>query len=300
MSTRYDRDDLAVIPGVGISLADFAKSIERDVMIQLRVGMPGEVVAWRKPVSAGNKSKPALVDVQPHFKFTLSIDTPEEVTDAERANGWETFVQDGGWVKQRALPVIRNVRVHYVGSAGLRGRGPLKAGEVGWLSFADRSLDKWTQTGGPVDPGFSQYHDLTDAIFVPGLRYGKIEVAIDDTKHVLGPDDGSAALEFDDVKAPDLPNVMLRTSGEELTLDAAASIKVGLGAVLAAMRQTDPVNPGNSMIAWALAVETAINTLALPAPPIFTPANSFVTTVATANSGNFGTCGTGSALVSIE
>jgi len=298
VGTQKDRGTLAVLPH-GITLAEFARWIERDTMIKLRVGMPAEVLAWRGPVAAGVKSKPALVDVQPHYVFSVAINSPDELTAEEEADGWTLLEEPDGYVKQRPLRVIRNVRVHYPGHKGVRARGPLKPGEVGWLKFADRSLDKWTQVGGPVDPGFSQYHDLTDAVFEPGLRYGQIAVSIDETKHVIGPEDGSAGLSFDDVENGQLPNVELSTTGESLTLGAATRINIGTGAteLLDAMRKGDPVNPGANMSAWAAAVELAINTII---PGTFTPANSFATTVAIpANSGRFGACGTGSQLVKI-
>lgn len=299
--TRYDRSVLAV-PPQGLTPAEFAKWIVREVMINLRVGMPAEVVSWSAPVAAGaSNSTPALVKVQPHFIFSVAINSPDELTDEERAKGWTLLQEQDGYLKQKALPQISNVPVHYPGTAGMLVRGPLKAGEVGWIKFADRSIDKWTKRGGPVDPGFdSHYHQLSDAIFEPGLRYGRVSPSIPTDKHVIGPETGSAGLEFDDVEGGALPNARLYTTGDELTIDAAQLIKIGEAATVAqdAIRRGDPVNPGAAMSAWALVVETFANS---QVPGTFTPANSFATTVATpANSGRFGACGTGSQLVKIE
>lgn len=47
---------------------------------------------------------------------------------------------------------------------------PIAVGDTGYLIFSDRSLDAWLAGGGGiVDPQDARHHDLTDAIFVPGL-----------------------------------------------------------------------------------------------------------------------------------
>jgi hypothetical protein len=47
---------------------------------------------------------------------------------------------------------------------------PLSVGDTGMCIFSDRSLDVWLAgSGGIVDPADSRQHDISDAIFVPGL-----------------------------------------------------------------------------------------------------------------------------------
>ena len=268
MGSQYDRDSLAVIPGIGITYAEFAKIIELNTNINLRVGMPAHVLRWRAPIAAGNKSKPAMVDVQPHFIATIAINSPDELTEEEIAAGWILLEEESGYAKQRALPPISNVPVHYSGSAGMLNRGKLRAGEVGWLKFADRSIDKWTQVGGPIDPGFQQFHDLSDAIFDPGLRFGKAALSVDDTKWVCGPEDGSAGLEIDDVVAPLLPNIAVRTAGDTATVEAATSVLLGAVATLGVARLTDDVAASGAMVTFMAAVVTALNVIAAAVPVV--------------------------------
>jgi len=42
-----------VIPGIGITYAEYAKIIELNTNINLRVGMPAHVLRWRGPIAAG-------------------------------------------------------------------------------------------------------------------------------------------------------------------------------------------------------------------------------------------------------
>ncbi len=47
---------------------------------------------------------------------------------------------------------------------------PVAVGDTGYLIFSDRNLDAWLAgSGDSVDPQDSRQHDLSDAIFVPGL-----------------------------------------------------------------------------------------------------------------------------------
>ena len=271
MSSQYDRDSLAVIPGIGITYAEYAKIIELNTNINLRVGMPAHVLRWRGPIAAGNKSKPAMVDVQPHFIATIAINSPDELTEEEIAAGWVLLEEESGYAKQRALPAISNVTVHYSGSAGMLNRGKLRVGEVGWLKFADRSIDKWAQVGGPIDPGYQQFHDLSDAIFEPGLRFGKVAMSVDDTKNVIGPEDGSAGFEIDDVEAPNLPGIAMRTTGDTATVESAVSVLLGAAATLGVARLTDDVAASGSMTTFMNAVVAALNTIAAAVPVVIFP-----------------------------
>ena len=71
------------------------------------------------------------------------------------------------------LPVINNVPVQWPsassGSSFLH--LPLKAGDVGMAIFCERSLDLWKSgDNSTVTPNDPRHHNLTDAIFIPGIN----------------------------------------------------------------------------------------------------------------------------------
>lgn len=46
---------------------------------------------------------------------------------------------------------------------------PIKKGDTGLIHFCHRSIDRWLQQGGQVEPGNTRRFDISDAVFVPGL-----------------------------------------------------------------------------------------------------------------------------------
>lgn len=69
------------------------------------------------------------------------------------------------------LPVITNVPVQWqsanAGASFIH--LPLKAGDLGWVVFAERSIDTWLAgEGDSVSPEDPRHHHLSDAIFMPG------------------------------------------------------------------------------------------------------------------------------------
>lgn len=68
-----------------------------------------------------------------------------------------------------SLPVIQNVPVHIIRGKDYSIKVPIVVGDTGMAIFAERSLDVWGVSGGLVDPADTRMHDLSDAIFVPGL-----------------------------------------------------------------------------------------------------------------------------------
>jgi hypothetical protein len=71
------------------------------------------------------------------------------------------------------LPLITAVPVQWPSAAGGGSflHLPLKKGDLGMAIFCERSLDGWLQGGGQaVGPQDPRHHDLSDAIFLPGVR----------------------------------------------------------------------------------------------------------------------------------
>lgn len=67
------------------------------------------------------------------------------------------------------LPVIQNVQVIMPRSSTYWIKLPFKVGDTGIALFCERSLDVWAVSGGSVDPLDNRTHDLSDAVFIPGL-----------------------------------------------------------------------------------------------------------------------------------
>lgn len=72
------------------------------------------------------------------------------------------------------LPVISGVPVVFPRTAGAWLRLPVSAGDYVLLVFSERSIDKWLESGGAVDPEDPSKFALNDAIAIPGL-YPKID-----------------------------------------------------------------------------------------------------------------------------
>lgn len=112
----------------------------------LRTALPCRVVA----VDASGRT----VDVQPAVSGVHSID---------------------GQLKPLDLPVIRGVPLQLLGSTtkGLFVAVPVSAGDDGLLVVCDRALDNWQHRAGVQPPPpmpTPRHHDLTDAVFIPGLQ----------------------------------------------------------------------------------------------------------------------------------
>ncbi len=114
----------------------------RTGMMDLRVAMPCRVEKYNKDRQE--------VDVQPLIKKQYRADTG--IVD---------------------LPVIPSIPVHFQSSDS--GNAyitlPIKFGDLGFVVVCDRSIDAWLSgVGQEVLPNDVRIHDMTDAIFFPGLR----------------------------------------------------------------------------------------------------------------------------------
>lgn len=67
------------------------------------------------------------------------------------------------------LPVISNVPVLHPRTANAQVSLPISAGDCVLLIFCERSIDRWLEIGGTVDPEDPAMHALNDAVAIPGL-----------------------------------------------------------------------------------------------------------------------------------
>lgn len=88
-------------------------------------------------------------------------------------------------------PVIPCVPVVFPGAGKYRLTFPITTETTGMLFFCEASLDKWLISGGMVDPASDRRHDLTDAVFIPGLRdFGHALKSAPIDRLTLGDDEG--------------------------------------------------------------------------------------------------------------
>lgn len=114
--------------------------------LDLRTAIPCVVVA----VAADGTS----VDVQPAVSMLRTLD---DVTQAVH------------------MPVVQGVPLAVYGSTtlGLFACAPVRPGDDGLLVVCDRAIDNWQHGAGvavPPDGPSPRHHDLTDAVFMPGLQ----------------------------------------------------------------------------------------------------------------------------------
>lgn len=175
------------------ALAQVIAQAMREMAMGLRVAIPCMVHKVQ-----GNQ----LVDLQPLFKAR--------------------YIGD----KVVPLPVITHALVAMPsGTGGGQAYGlrlPLAVGDVGLAVFADRSLDTYAVSSGhePVDPLDCRAHDLTDAIFFPGLCSipGQTQDATDDVTLT----NGKAVLRVQK------PGTFALTNGTHEVLDLACQLAQSL------------------------------------------------------------------------
>lgn len=118
------------------SLEHFLQKALENRLTELHVALPGKVV---------NVLEPGKVSVQPLLKRKL---------------------KSGQLID---LPVITNVPIKYMRFGSAQLTMPVKPNQTGSLLFIERSMDNWLVAGGSVNPDDQRKHDLSDAVFIPGL-----------------------------------------------------------------------------------------------------------------------------------
>ena len=145
------------------TLQDLLSKFRESMAAQIHTALPGKIVRY--------DSSAQKADVQPLIK--------------------DRYVDEAGALQVRTLPVIPAVPVQFPGAGGYRITFPVAEGDTGLLLFAESSLDKWRVSGGTVDPEDDRRHDLTDAVFLPGLRdFGHALASAPTDRATFGKDDG--------------------------------------------------------------------------------------------------------------
>lgn len=142
---------------------DNAKEAARSATAVVNVCLPGVVTAYDKTTQS------ASVHIVPCFR------RKDPLTKT---------------VEPYQPPDIHGVPVAFPGAGDFSVTWPLAVGDTGMIFFSDRSMDEWKSVGGTdSEPQDLRRHNLTDAIFVPGLRSFAEAVpadGVDDDAMVLG------------------------------------------------------------------------------------------------------------------
>lgn len=103
-----------------------------------------------------------------------------------------------GKIERKEMPLLEDVPIHFMGGGGATLTTPIKKGDEGLVVFASRSIDNWFQNGGVQQPFSARQHDLSDAMFIPGLRSEKRKLENYSKNTVqLRSDDGKTVVDMD-------------------------------------------------------------------------------------------------------
>lgn len=67
------------------------------------------------------------------------------------------------------IPPLLEVPISYPRGGGFAITFPLQAGDEGIALFSERCIDGWWQSGKASEPLDYRFHDLSDAMFIPGI-----------------------------------------------------------------------------------------------------------------------------------
>lgn len=109
---------------------------------QIRVALPCKVLLY-DPVTQ-------TVDVQPLIDDRIQ--------------------QEDGTFTALPFPVLPHVPVAFPAGGGFRLTFPLQLGDTGQVLFNDLSIDTWQNQGGHAQAPDGRRHDISDAVFYPGLH----------------------------------------------------------------------------------------------------------------------------------
>ena len=99
------------------------------------------------------------------------------------------------WVQ---LPLCLDCPVQFQSGGGYTQTFPIAKGDEGILIFSSRCIDKWWKDGGVQQQAVLRMHDLSDGMFIPGIRSQarKLDPPPATDRVVLRSDDGKRYVEI--------------------------------------------------------------------------------------------------------
>jgi hypothetical protein len=72
--------------------------------------------------------------------------------------------------KDVEMPTLGKVPVQFAAGGGFTITHPIKKGDEGIAVFSARNIDQWWDKGGVQPQGYLRTHNLSDAMYIPGIR----------------------------------------------------------------------------------------------------------------------------------
>lgn len=148
----------------------------------------------------------------------------------------DPYLEDDDTVTQVLPAVINSVPLVFPGAGGFRLTFPVNVGDTVLCVIADRSIDAWSNQGGPQEPSDLRKHNRSDAIAIPGLHADNASWSGASTSAITigkdgGTDDAVALASKVDTRLNDLKTAL--NSWSPITGDGGAALKTALTTWLA-------------------------------------------------------------------
>lgn len=111
------------------------------------------------------------VQAQIHTMIPVKVveDSDGHTTHIQPLIKWVQRMPDGSQ-KLNEYPPIKDAPNNFPSGGGTTMTVPIKKGDLGYALVASRSIDVWHEKGGTQPQVDARMHDLSDAIYVPGLK----------------------------------------------------------------------------------------------------------------------------------
>lgn len=137
--------------------------------------------------------------------------------------------QNGNWQDIKPATLIPKALIVFPGDDNFMFTTPVKAGTTGLVVFCDRCIDAFWQSGGSQPQMDRRMHDLTDGVFIPGLKITpNYPTDINQNSAELRTKTGNTKITFDDTGGVIIKATTVKIDGD---LQITGSVTSGQGGV---------------------------------------------------------------------